>query len=135
MTGKHVPANLTLIVDLGQNADPEQVDRTTRQLRDEIRELDVESVELLPAGSVPDGAKGVEVFTLGGLALSVLPPLVPKLVEFLQSWALRGESRKIKIKTQVGDRSVEVEYSPQATSPAELQTLVESLTSALVEKK
>jgi hypothetical protein len=47
---------------------------------------------------------------------------------------MRGESRKIKIKTQVGDRSVEVEYSPQTTSPAELKNLVETLASALTPK-
>ena len=126
-------ANVTLqIVESDQDAD--ELDRMTRQLRDEIQDLDVGPVELVRGGSAPPGAKALEALTLGSLAVSVLPAAVPKLVEFLQSWAMRGESRKIKIKTQVGDRSVEVEYSPQTTSPAELKNLVETLASALTPK-
>src|SRR5512143_2974105 len=127
------PANVTLqIVETDQDAD--ELDRMTRQLRDEIQDLDVGPVELVREGTAPQGAKAAEIFTLGSLAVSVLPAAVPKLVEFLQSWAMRGEARKIKIKTQVGDRSVEVEYSPQSTSPAELKNLVETLASALTPK-
>ena len=126
-------ANVTLqIVEADQDAD--ELDRLTRDLRDEIQDLDVGPVELVRGGSAPAGAKALEALTLGSLAVSVLPAAVPKLVEFLQSWAMRGESRKIKIKTQVGDRSVEVEYSPQTTSPAELKNLVETLASALTPK-
>ena len=127
-------ANLSLVVDLGQSANADELDRATRQLRDEIRDLDVESVELVKGVNPGAGAKSVEAITLGSLAVAVLPTLVPKLVEFLQSWALRGEGRKIKIKTQVGDRSVEVEYNPKTTSPAELKKLVETLTGALDKK-
>jgi hypothetical protein len=126
-------ANVTLqIVETDQDAD--ELDRLTRALREEIQDLDVGPVELVRAGAAPQGAKAAEVFTLGTLAVSVLPAAVPKLVEFLQSWAMRGEARRIKIKTQVGDRSVEVEYSPQSTSPAELKNLVETLASALSAK-
>ncbi|MBI5031050.1 MAG: hypothetical protein HZB51_11020 [Chloroflexi bacterium] len=135
MTGKTESADLTLVVDLGQNADSDELDRAARQLRDELQDLNVGSVELAKSDVVVAGAKSAEVITFGSLAITILPTLVPKLMEFLQSWALRGESRKVKIKTQVGDRSVEVEYSPQATSQAELKDLVETLTSALETKK
>ncbi len=127
-------ANLTLLVDLGQGVDADELDRATRQLRYEIQDLDVDSIELVKSVDPVTGAKSVEAVTVGSLAVAVLPTLVPKLVEFLQSWALRGESRKIKIKTQVGDRSVEIEYSPKTTSPAELQSLVEMLANALDKK-
>lgn len=134
MAANAQPANLTIGIDIGQGADTDELDRATRQLRDEIQDLDVESVELVKNSEPLAGAKSAEVVTFGSLAVAVLPALVPKLVEFLQSWALRGEGRKIKIKTQLGDRSVEIEYSPQTTSPTELKSLVETLTSALDEK-
>ena len=45
-----------------------------------------------------------------------------------------SEGRRVRIKTQVGDRAVEVEYSPKAMSPAELQSLVDMLAGTLTEK-
>lgn len=127
-------ARLLLQVDAGADADAEELDQLTRQLRDEMQELDVESVELVKGEVVPEGAKVIEVVTLGSLAVSVLPSIIPKLIEFLQNWLMRGENRRIKIKTQVGDRSVELEYSPAAMSQTELKNLVDTLTGALTQK-
>ena len=115
-------------------ANSEEIDQLTHQLMNEIDELGIASVNLLKEGPVPDGAKGIEAVTVGGIALTVLPTIIPKLVEFLQNWLMRGEGRKIKIKTQLGDRSVELEYSPSAMSRAELQALIDTLTGALIKK-
>ncbi len=127
-------ANLTLQIDVGQDADADELDRATRQLRDEIQELGVESAELAKTANAPAGTKSVEAVTLGALAISVLPTVLPKLIEFLQAWSMRREGRTVKIKTQVGDRAVEVEYSPKTMSQAELKSLVETLTSTLADK-
>ena len=129
-------ARMTLqIDDTSQGADADELDRLTRQLRDELQELDVESVELVKGTSAPAGTKAVDPVTLGALAVAVLPNAVPKLIEFLSGWLTRGENRTIKIKTQVGDRSVEVEYSPKTMSQTDLKNLVDTLTGALTEKK
>lgn len=129
-------ANLTLqIVEKGQSVDADELDHLTRQLRGELQELDVESVELVKGTSAPTGAKAVDPVTIGALAVAVLPTALPKLIEFLNNWLMRGENRTIKIKTQVGERSVEVQYSPKAMSQAELKSLVDTLTGALAEKK
>ena len=128
-------AHLTVYFDAGLSADPDQVDQLTRQLLAEIRELEVESVELGRAGATPEGTKSAEAVTLGALAVTVLPTFIPKLMEFLQAWSMRGEGRTIKIKTQAGDRSLELEYFPRMTSQTELKNLVEMLTGALAERK
>jgi hypothetical protein len=125
-------ANLTLQVDAGQDADTEELDQLTRRLFGEIRELDVESVELAGGEAVPAGAKSAEAITLGVLAVAVLPTLLPELVRFLQAWSLRGENRTIKIKTQAGDRAVELEYNPSTMSLDQVQSLVETLNETLV---
>ena len=123
----------TLHLEAGKDADAEELDRLTRQLREEIQELDVESVEPLEAGALPESAKSAEALTLGALAVVLLPAVVPKLIEFLQVWSLRGENRTVKIKTQVADRALEVEF-PKTMSPDELKGIVAMLTEALAGK-
>jgi hypothetical protein len=127
-------ANLTLQINAGENADADELDRLTRQLLTEIKELEVESVELAKDETAPAGTKSIDAVTLGALAVAVLPTVVPKLIDLLQSWLMRGEGRAVKIKTQVGDRSVELEYSPKTVSPDELKSLVDKLSEALWER-
>jgi hypothetical protein len=106
------------------------VSADTRALIEHLEELGIESVELVREGSPPSGAKVVEPVSLGGLAIKVLPAALPALIGHVRDRLLFGDN-KVKIKTQVGDRSLEVEYSPQAISPDELKSLVATLTEAL----
>ena len=98
-----------------------------------MRDLQVESVGLATKGSSPKGTKAGEAIALGALAVQVLPPLLPKLLDFLRAWLLRGGDRKLRIKTQVGDQSVEVEV-PLSMSPSDLKGFVDTLTGALAKK-
>ena len=124
MTPNEIQLQLTIAE---ADADAEILDELTRRLMRDLRDLGAESVER-PAGEpAPEGAKG-DPFTLGALALVAMPVLLPKLVEFLQAWSLRGESRKIKIKTPAG---LEVEFTPEKIlSQDELLALVEKLAQA-----
>ena len=131
MPADSISLDLTLRISVGEGADAEELDLLTRQLRDEIAELEVDGVELLTGGPIPEGAKSAEAMTLGALAVAVLPTILPKLVELLQAWTMRGENRLVKIKTQAGDRSLEVEYSPATMSAKELEHLVDALTGSL----
>jgi hypothetical protein len=122
---------LILNVDLGEEADEEELQQATLQLRAELMDLEVEKVEFVKEGELPEGAKSAEVVTLGSLAVVILPVVIPKLLEFLQSWTLRGQDRKVIMKTQAGDRSIELEYMPSAMSADELQRLIQTMTAAL----
>jgi hypothetical protein len=122
---------LTLQINTGENQESEEIDRLTRHLSSEIGDLEVESVTLTKSGELPEGAKSAEMVTLGSLAVVVLPVVIPKLIELLHSWSTRGENRTVKIKAQVEDRSIELEYSPAAMSPDELKQLVQTLTVSL----
>lgn len=126
--------SLILNIDLGEEAGIEELDEATRQLRSELIDLNVATVDFVKSEELPAGAKSAEAVTWGSLAVVLLPTFVPKLIEYLQSWALRAESRKVSIKTQVGDRSIELEYTPAGISPDELQQLVQTLSGALVAK-
>ena len=103
------PIQLTLKIDAGPDATPEEVDLLTRQLLTDLRQMQVETVDLLDAGSAPEGAKAVDPVTLGALALAVLPAVVPKVVDFVQAWSLRGQSRSVKFKGKIGGQDVEFE--------------------------
>ena len=118
---------LALRVDAGHQADEDYLDRLTRQLRAELQELEVESVETVGGTAAPDGTKSAEAAVLGELAVAVLPAAIAPLIGFLQSWLLRSRSRTAKVKIQNGERSIELEYHPGAMSIEELKELADSL--------
>jgi hypothetical protein len=87
----------------------EDIDRMTRQLLSELRELDVESAELAKGGRAPDGTKSLDPVTIGSIAIAVLPTALPKVVEAIQAWVLRGSNRTVKFKGKVGGQAIEFE--------------------------
>lgn len=122
MTTSDIQFDLTLTEE---GADLEALDELTIRLMHDLRDVGAESVERPSGGAVPEGAKGDPV-TLGALAVVVLPVVLPKLVEFLQSWSMRGAGRTVKIKTPAG---LEVEFTPETEmSENELLALVDKLT-------
>jgi len=122
---------LHLQVDSGNQLSPDERDRVTRRLRRDLSELDVESVELSRGAKVPKGAKSAEAVALGSLAVAVLPVAIPKVIEFLRDWLMRGENRTLKLKLQVGGNSAEIECSPSLVATNDIEVLVGKLTGVL----
>jgi hypothetical protein len=121
MTSSEIPLYLTITE---ADADAERLDELAGRLLRDLRDLGAESVERPSGEAVPEGAKG-DAFTLGALALAAVPAFLPKLVEFLQAWALRGENRTVEIETPAG---LKVKFTPEKKlSEAELLALVEKL--------
>ena len=100
------------------DATDEELDRMTRQLLSELRGLDVESAELATGDSAPSGTKSVDPVMLGNIAIAVLPAFLPKVVDTVQAWVMRGHGRTVKFK----GKGIEFEGSPE-----ELQKLLASL--------
>lgn len=128
------PMDFVIQIQMPEAGDLELQDRLTRSLQDELLELDVKKVELPRGGNIPTGAKSGEAFSTGALLVSLLPAAVPTLIEFLKSWVDRSQDRKIRIKSQVGERTVELEYSPGSLTAEELNRLLSLLTSAPAER-
>jgi hypothetical protein len=124
------PTSVTLLVDGGKDALAEDVDALTRRLRAEIQEFGVETVTLQTTDTVPSGTKSVEAVTLGALAVTILPQVLPRLIEFLQAWSLRSKDHTVKIKASIGDRSVDIEY-PEGASEIAVQALIQKMTDTL----
>jgi hypothetical protein len=126
-------SDLIVTIDSGGELDADQLDRLTRQLKSELLDLDTEAVELVKNANAPAGTKSAEAVTAGTLAVAILPSFLPTLLEYLKSWTMREEQRKVKVKSQIGDRSIELEYSPNTLSQEELKELVTTLTDSLSE--
>ena len=94
----------------------------TRNLLAELRETDVESVELGTSGSALSGTKTGDPVTTGAIVLAVLPTFLPKIVEFVQAWALRGHGRTVKFKGKINGQTVEFEGHSD-----DLQKILETL--------
>jgi hypothetical protein len=125
------PYHFRLQLKGDQATTPEELDLASRGLRSELLDLQVESVDWIASADVPVGAKSAEAITLGTMAITVLPIFIPKIIEFLQSWVARNDGKTIKVKSQAGDRSIELEFSQKAISQAELKTLLDTLTNSL----
>jgi hypothetical protein len=110
--------------------DPENLERITHNLRDELTEIDtIEKVDLVSKegeeGKAPEGSKaGAEVIALGSLLVtlgtSAVSTAVPSLSNALQSWLTRHERRKISLEVE-GDK-IEV----TGVSDEQQQRLIES---------
>jgi len=110
------PVQLNIEVS-ASDATEEEIDRMTRQLLSEMRELDVESVRLARGGPAPVGSKG-DAITMGTIVLDILPAVLPSVLSLIQAWVSRGQGRYVKFKGM----GIEFEGSSQ-----ELQKILEML--------
>ena len=104
---------MDFILEVGSaDATDEERDQMARNLLSELRELDVESAELARGEPAPEGAKG-DPITTGSIAIAVLPTLLPKIVETIQGWLLRGSNRTVKFKGKVSGQAIDFEGSSE----------------------
>jgi hypothetical protein len=68
---------------------------------------------LVKSGPAPHGAKSVDPITTGAIAIAVLPTFLPKIVEAVQAWALRGSNRTVKFKGKIKGQVIEFEGSSE----------------------
>jgi hypothetical protein len=129
--GASDPVHLLVSIADTSSPDAESIDVETRRFAREVSDLDVESVEPARAGDIPRGAKGADVAAIGAVLVSLLPAALPKLIDFIQAWALRSSGRTVKIHATAGDRTFDLEYSPTTTSREELQELLAAVSRAM----
>lgn len=99
------------------DASEDDIDRMTRHLLSELRDLDVESAQLAKGGPAPVGSKG-DAITMGAIVLELLPAVLPSVLGLIQSWVARGRGRTIIFKGM----GIEFEGSSE-----ELQKILEML--------
>jgi hypothetical protein len=124
LSGNPAELFIELSLDGGDNS---ELDELARQLRTEVEDLDVDSVDGVWDGTAPHGTKAADIAAIGQMAVTLAPTLIPPLFELLKSWVERKPSTPVKIKVRVGKRTAQIEYDPTKTSPKELEALVKTL--------
>lgn len=111
----------------GLDADDEELDASTRQLRNELLALDVERVDLVTAGPAPEGAKAGDAVTWGALLVTLAGSgaLLPVLVDSIRSWLLRHRDHKVVL--QIDNARLEI----SDVSPEQQQRLIDSWLTAV----
>jgi hypothetical protein len=98
---------LRIRLDVSADVDDDVLARMTGDLRDELLDLDVDSVERPSDGAAPEGTKAGEVLTAGALLLAVAPSVVEGVMAILASWLSRQPADvKIEIDGQTFAGSV-----------------------------
>jgi hypothetical protein len=93
-----MPARLDVQVDLGSEAEAEEVAEATQQLRHDLLELDVDAVELARAGEPPPGSKAVDLIALGSLVVTFANSgLLNGVVSALRGWVEGRPHRSIRM--------------------------------------
>ena len=91
-------ATLAVKVAVGPDSDAEELAQATRQLRRELLDLDVDSVETPPAGEPPAGSRAVDVATLGALVVNMADSqLLAAVIGAVRSWLAGSSRRSIKL--------------------------------------
>jgi hypothetical protein len=95
---------LTLALQLEgiPDSDARELDELTRRLRGELLELDVRSVDPLPAGAAPSGTRAADVVAIGGLLVTLAKSgdTLKLLVGFIQSWLHAQPARSVELQIE-----------------------------------
>jgi hypothetical protein len=104
-----IDINLLININRRPDDDNEQLEQLTLQLNEDLRELDVDKVELIRKGDAPTGAKG-DVMTWGSILVTLVPGILPNVINTIRSWITSHGDRSIKMK--IGDDVLELKGIP-----------------------
>jgi hypothetical protein len=89
---------LGIRVDVGSDADPEEVAEATLLLRRELLELDVEAVELSSGGDAPPGTRAIELAAVGALVVTMArSQLLGAVLATVRAWLANSPRRTIRL--------------------------------------
>ena len=112
---------LMVTLDAEPETDSEDLERLTRQLREELSELDVQTV-LMIGGPVPVNTKAGDIITWGTLLLTLAASggVITTLINVLQAWLTRHDRRCVTLEIN-GDK-----LQVTGISSAEQQQLIDA---------
>lgn len=112
---------LMVTLDAEPETDSEDLERLTRQLREELSELDVQA-DLMTGGPTPVNTKAGDIITWGTLLLTLAASggAITTLIGVLQAWLTRHERRGVTLEMD-GDK-----LQVTGITSAEQQRLIEA---------
>jgi len=112
-------ARFMFCIDAGPEADKEEQAQLAQRLRDNLLELDVDTVEQVRTGTAPAGAKG-DPLSLTTLAVTLAPMVLTEVMKALQGWLSRHDRASVSV--EAGGEKIVVTGSPSK----EQQQLIEA---------
>ncbi|MBE9107478.1 hypothetical protein IQ229_21855 [Nostoc cf. edaphicum LEGE 07299] len=104
-------SNVKLTIALSNpDLDAEEQERETRNLLREIKDLDVESAELVAVREIPEGSKALGGFLLGVLQAEVSIANFKKVLGFLRD---RLGNKTIELEVEANGKKLKVKASSQ----------------------
>jgi hypothetical protein len=88
-----------------KGADARELDDLTRNLSNELRQVEVHSVERISKDEAQPGSKG-DPFTIGWLAVTLTPIVAKKVLDVLADWTKRKNNRTVKV--TLGQNTIEL---------------------------
>lgn len=113
---------LSVRIEADPDAEAGDLARLTSQLRRELVELDVDSVEPARIGEAPPGAKAIEGLAVDTLVIQLAPAVLGAVAHAIQAWLQRSSASSIDVAIG-GDH---VRFS-RTTQPEERDRLIRLL--------
>lgn len=102
---------IQVLLNLGEGPelDAEEKERATRQLQEELMEMDMDAVDFVTSGKAPAKAKAGDPITWGMLLLTLVNAggVLTTLIGVLQSWLTRHNQRSISL--EVNGNKIDVQ--------------------------
>ena len=111
--------DLAIQIEPEEGADATELDQITDQLRSELLDLDVEAVQRVSKGEVPEGARAVDMAILGALLVKLGPGAIIQVVRGIQSWLTRSRIAR-SAELTINGQSIKV----TGVSPAKQEELI-----------
>jgi len=98
---------------LDPGSDPETRDVLMLDLREELVQLDVESVSTVPTGPAPPGSKGLDMAAAAALLVQVQGSItaLSVLVSAVRTWLQRGKDPSASVKLTIGEQTLELSHA------------------------
>lgn len=96
------PTTVRLALQADDDATPEELERLTAALREDLLALDVDQVTPAPGGAAPEGAKAVELAEIGALLITLVksPALLGQIADLVRGWV--GRRRSVEVSLEIG---------------------------------
>jgi hypothetical protein len=101
----HQATQLRLTLNAEPETDSEELEKLTRQLQEELLELDVQAVDWMTGRPLPAKAKAGDPISWGMLLLTLAASggVFTALISVLQAWLTRHERRSVTLEIE-GDK-------------------------------
>lgn len=119
---------VTLLIDIEPDPvrDAEELEDTRRDLFNELKQTNIESIQFVADHPAPQGTKGA--VPIGAeIAIALLAPMIPETIQYVYRWVKRKENEKITIKSSIGDNIIEITITSSGDSSDQITNFIESL--------